>query len=125
MHLLLVFISSICITLSGTTDTLFEQIEKGFNERNAAQIIQFAKANVMMSILGKEAVYSKQQSIQLLKDFFAKKSLEEFKFTFKGKETSEGLFAIGTYKMKEGEYRVSIHFVHDHTTYVIERLTIE
>jgi len=125
MHLLLVFISSICLTFSGTMDTIFDQIEKGFNERNATQIIQFAKANIIMSILGKESVYSKQQSIQLLKDFFAKKNVEEFKFTFKGKETTEGLFAIGNYKMKDGEYRVSIHFVHEHATYVIERLIIE
>ena len=125
MHLLLVFISSFCFSYSAPIDTIFDQIEKGFNEHNATQIIQFAKANVIMSILGKEAVYSKQQSLQLLKDFFAKKNVEEFNFTFKGKETTEGLFAIGSYKMKEGEYRVSIHFVHEQATYVIERLTIE
>jgi hypothetical protein len=122
------FLIVICISFFAfviPTDSVYEQVEKSFNNQDANELIFHSKSKIFISILGKEAIYSKQQSIQLLKDFFSKKPVEHFKFTFKGKESAEGVFALGGYKTKDLEYRVIIHFVRENTTYLIERISIE
>ena len=122
------FLIAVCFSLfafSIPTDAIYEQVEKAFNNQDATELTFHSKSKIFISILGKEAIYSKQQSIQLLKDFFSKKPVEHFKFTYKGKETAEGVFALGSYVTKESEYRVIIHFVRENTTYLIERISIE
>ena len=78
-----------------------------------------------MNILGKNGVYGKSQATLVLKEFFTQKPSSGFKFTFKGKESNEGSFAIGNYNAKDGEYRVTVHFKKCGDQYLIETLNIE
>lgn len=125
MKYFLILICYSFFAFSIPTEAVYEQVEKAFNNQDATELILHSKPKIFISILGKEAIYSKQQSIQLLKDFFSKKPVDHFKFTFKGKEIAEGVFALGSYLSKEMEYRVIIHFVRENTTYLIERISIE
>lgn len=78
-----------------------------------------------MNVLGKEGAYSKSQANLVLKDFFTKKPGTSFKFIFKGKETSDGSFAIGNYESKSETFRVTINFKKEGSDYKIESLAIE
>jgi hypothetical protein len=76
-------------------------------------------------VLGKEGAYSASQANLVLKDFFTKKPGSSFKFIFKGKETSDGSFAIGNYESKQESFRVTIHFKKINSDFKMESLSIE
>ena len=80
---------------------------------------------MLINVLGKEGAYSKSQAGLVLKDFFTKNPGDQFNFFFKGKESSEGTFAIGKYISRTGEFRVTIHFKNISGRFRIESLTIE
>jgi len=87
--------------------------------------VAHGQAKMLINILGKEAVYSQSQAGLVLKGFFTRKPGNQFEYTFKGKETIEGAFAIGNYTSKNEKFRVTIHFKKINEDYKIESLTIE
>ena len=113
------------LMLSIGTGVPYTEVEKAFEKNSSAQLVGLSKDKVLINVLGKEGVYSKSQAGLVLKDFFTKNPGSQFDFFFKGKESSEGTFAIGKYVSRSGEFRVTIHFKNISGKYRIESLSIE
>jgi hypothetical protein len=124
MGYLYTFLTSI-ILLFNTTDIPYSNLELAFSENNPTTIVALGKDKILLNILGNEGAYSQSQASLVLKDFFIKKPGSSFKFTFKGKETNEGTFAIGTYTCKSENFRITIQFKKISSDFKIESLTIE
>lgn len=103
----------------------YNSLETAFANNNASEIVSLGKEKMLLNILGNEGAYSQSQATLILKDFFTKKPGSSFKFIFKGKETSEGSFAIGTYSSKNENFRITIQFKKINSDFKIESLTIE
>jgi hypothetical protein len=125
MSLLFTFLTSITLSLTLTTDEHYLEIEKAFELNDAQAISMMGMSKVLMNVLGKEGVYSQPQASLVLKDFFKRKPGSSFNFFFKGKESSDGSFAIGKYKSQSGEFRVTIHLKKINNDFKIESLIIE
>lgn len=113
------------MSLTTQSDIPYNNIEKAFISNDAGDIVALGKDKILVNILGKEGAYSQSQANLVLKDFFIKKPGSTFKFIFKGKESSDGSFAIGNYESKGEIYRVTIHFKKIGGDFKIESLTIE
>lgn len=113
------------LTYSLQTEIPYSSIEKAFIANNANDIVALGKDKILLNVLGKEGAYSKSQATLVLKDFFSKKPGNSFKFIFKGKESADGSFAIGSYESKSESFRVTIHFKKESGDFKIESLTIE
>ena len=120
------FLTSFIVFLNtSTNDIPYSSIENAISTNNAIEIVSFGKDKILLNILGNEGVYSQSQASLVLKDFFIKKTCNTFKFTFKGKETNEGSFAIGNYNTKNENFRITIQFKKLNSEFKIESLTIE
>jgi len=108
-----------------TNEIPYSSIEDAITSNNSTELVAYGKDKILLNILGNEGVYSQSQSALVLKDFFTKKPGNSFKFIFKGKETSEGSFAIGTYVSKTENFRFTIQFKKIGSDFKIESLTIE
>lgn len=117
-------LTAIFLTGIFQTDVPYASVEKAFASNNVSTITSSGKEKMLLTVLGKEGVYSKSQAEQVLKDFFTKKPNGTFKFIFKSKESSDGSFAIGNYEVKGEVYRVTIHFKKESSSYKIESLSI-
>jgi len=118
-------LTSIVLSMTTQTDIPYSSLEKAFVSNDAGDIVGYGKDKILLNVLGKEGAYSQSQAQLILKDFFSKKPSSSFKFIFKGKESSDGSFAIGTYTSKTEEYRVTIHFKKFGSEFKIESLIIE
>ncbi len=119
------FLTAVIFSLSLQSSIPYSSIEKAFSSNNASEITALGKEKILLNVLGKEGAYSKSQANLVLKDFFTKKPGTSFKFIFKGKETSDGSFAIGNYESKSETFRVTINFKKEGSDYKIESLAIE
>ncbi len=119
------FLASILMIFHLNGNLPYTQLEKAFSENNAKAIVAYGKEKILLKINGKEGVYSQAQAGLILNDFFESKPAATFVFSFKGKETNDGCFAIGDYKSKSESYKVSIHFQKVSEHYKIESLSIE
>jgi len=125
MNFLYNFLASVFISLAIQSGIQYSSIEKAFNSNNAAEIVSFGKDKILLNVLGKEGAYSRSQAGLILKDFFTKKPSGTFKFILKGKESSEGTFAIGNYECKSEVFRVTMQFKKESSEFKMESLTIE
>jgi len=125
MGFLYVFLTSIILSLTAQSDIPYSSIEKAFISNDASDIVALGKDKMLINILGKEGAYGQSQANLVLKDFFTKKPVSTFKFIFKGKESTDGSFAIGTYDSKGESFRVTLHFKKIGADFKIESLIIE
>lgn len=125
MNFILSLIASIICSLSAVTDANFTAVEQAFGREDAAKIISYGKDKVLLQIQGKEGVYAQSQATQLLKDFFNRKPVSSFRFTFKGKESDDSPLTTGTYTSKSESFRVTIKWKHIGSDLKIESLSIE
>lgn len=125
MSFLYVFLTSIVLSLTAQSDVPYTSIEKAFITHDASDIVSLGKDKMLINIQGKEGAYSQSQANLVLKDFFTKKPATSFKFIFKGKESSDGSFAIGSYESRGESFRVTIHFKKIGSDFKIESLIIE
>lgn len=101
----------------------FDDIEKAFESGDADRIMTLGKSKVLISIEGKEGVYSKSQGTLVLKNFFKKHVPKSFDFDFKGKETGATSFAVGKY-YSDKIFRVSIKMKKQKEEFAIESIAI-
>lgn len=119
------YLTAFLLSIFGVGELPYNELEKAFNAGDASSIVSHAKEKMLVSILDKEGAYNQAQATMVLKDFFAKKPVSSFKFTFKGKESNDGSFAIGEYVSKTESFRVTVQLKKLNQDYKIERLTIE
>jgi hypothetical protein len=91
---------------------------------DAKTIVNLGTDKILLNILGKEGAYSHAQAQSVLNEFFNKNSKGSFSFIFKGKETSDGTFAIGNYVVKNEIFRTTFHFRTVKSESKLESLTI-
>jgi putative sterol carrier protein len=125
MTFLYAFLTSIVLSLTVQSEIPYTSIEKAFISNDAGDIVALGKDKMLINVLGKEGAYSQSQANLVLKDFFIKKPGSTFKFIFKGKESADGSFAIGTYESRGESFRVTIHFKKIGADFKIESLIIE
>jgi len=102
----------------------YSSVEKAFESNDYHKITALSKSKVIINVSGSEGVYSKSQAGLILKEFITDHPCKGFNFTFKGKATSKGAFAIGNYE-SNSDFRVTIHFEQINGSYKIENLSIE
>lgn len=124
MGILYTILSALILNLS-SGEIPYTAIEAAFASGDANKIVSYGKDNMMLNVMDKEGAYSQSQASQVLKEFFTKKPATSFRFTFKGKETSEGTFAIGNYQSKTEAFRVTIKWKKIGADFRIESIAIE
>ena len=125
MSTVISFLTGLFILFADTSDIPYLAIEKAMKANDAKTIVQLANEPVQLNILGKEGAYNHSQAEMILDQFFTKNPKGDFVFVFKGKETSDGTFAIGKYTLKKDSLRLSFHFREIKSLSKLESLTIE
>ncbi len=125
MGFILSLIASFVLAFTSVTDANFTAVEQAFGREDAAKIVSYGKDKVLLQIQGKEGVYAQSQATQLLKDFFNRKPVSSFRFTFRGKESDDSPLTTGTYTSKSESFRVTIKWKHLGSELRIESLSIE
>lgn len=125
MGFILSLIASLVLSFHSVQDANFVAVEQAFNREDAAKIVSYGKDKLLLQIQGKEGVYAQSQATQLLKDFFNRKPVSSFRFTFKGKESDDSPLTTGTYTSKNESFRVTIKWKHIGSELKIESLSIE
>ncbi|HOZ84180.1 MAG TPA: DUF4783 domain-containing protein [Niabella sp.] len=96
----------------------------GLKNGNAAQVTDNAVGNFSLTILDKGNNYSKNQALQILKDFFTKNTPKGFDVKHKG-NSPNGQYAIGTLATSNGNYRVNIFMKKEANKEVIKELRFQ
>lgn len=125
MNFIFTVISALILLFPTQNDVPYAKIESAFVQKNATTIVENSKNKILINILGKEGAYSKSQAVMVLKSFFNQVSPKDFNFTFKGKPSANGTFAIGNYICSDKNYRVTFNFKVEGQYYKIESITIE
>lgn len=125
MHFIYSFLTAFIFGLSVSSDLPYTELEQAFLNADSQEIAALGKDKMLISILDKEGAYSQSQAVLILKDFFAKKPVSSFKFTYKGKETNDGAFAMGEYVSKLESFKVTLQFKKIKENFKIERLSID
>lgn len=125
MGFILSLIASLVLSLHSVTDANFTAVEQAFGREDAAKIVSYGKDKILLQIQGKEGIYAQSQATQLLKDFFNRKPVSSFRFTFRGKESDDSPLTTGIYTSKSESFRVTIKWKHINSELKIESLSIE
>lgn len=125
MGFILSLVASFILSLHTMSDASFTAVEQAFGREDAAKIVSYGKDKILLQIQGKEGVYAQSQATQLLKDFFNRKPVSSFRFTFKGKESDDSPLTTGIYVSKSESFRVTIKWKHISSELKIESLSIE
>lgn len=125
MQTVFIYLTACFLFFNNPNEVPYSSIERAFMTNNAEAIVQLGNDKIALNILGKETVYNHSQAQVVLKDFFSKKPCAAFKLIFKGKETGDGCFAIGTFESKTEDFRVTLHFVKIDAEFKIESIIIE
>lgn len=125
MGFLQALLTSLILTFGLNGNVPFSTLEKAIESNNSKQIVNMSKPKVMIKVLGTEGVYGHSQAELVLKDFFKKHPGDSFTYTYKGKPTSQGAFAIGNYKSGSDQYRITVQFKKIGENYMVESFSIE
>ncbi len=125
MHTVISFFTALIVCCGMLGESSFTAVEQAFNKQDAAKIVSYGKEKMLMQIQGKEGAYAPSQATQLLKDFFTRKPVSSFHFTYKGKDTEDAPLTTGTYKSKDESFRVTLKWKRNGGDLKIEALTIE
>ncbi|HLV41710.1 MAG TPA: DUF4783 domain-containing protein [Brumimicrobium sp.] len=123
MNYIITSILSVFFMLMSILSVPFNELENAFSKGDATRVINYGTAKMLISIEGKEGVYSRSQGTQVLSSFFKSNPPKSFSFSFKGKDEGASTFAVGDYQSNK-KYRVSIKFKKIQNEHQIESLTI-
>lgn len=123
----LLFICSILFitnVLQAQTTAIPPDIISSFNNGDASRLSNYLNDNVELVLGNNNNVYSKQQTLTILTDFFKKNKVNSFQVLHQGeKETSN--FIIGTLKTSNDDFRVYILMRKTNNKTLILQLRIE
>ncbi len=124
MNFIIKIVASLVILFVVPSDIPYGTLEKAMESNDAKSIINFGTEKVLLNILGKEGAYTQYQAQLILSEFFTKKPKGTFAFIFRGKETSDGIFAVGNYVVRSESFRTTFHFRTIKSESRLESLTI-
>lgn len=100
------------------------EVVAAISQGNAGKLTPFLGANVELVIGNRNDVYSKQQAVEIILDFFKKNTVNNFQILHSGAKDASS-FAIGTLKTSTGTHRVYILTRKADAKTVIQQLRIE
>jgi hypothetical protein len=124
MKIILSLLYALVFMLNPVAEVPYASVESAFQSGDANRIIGYGKSKLLLNIQGSQSAYSPAQANQVLKDFFQKKPVSNFRFTYKG-TTDDGATAIGTYNSKSENFRVTVRWIKTGSDYFIESIAIE
>jgi hypothetical protein len=107
---MLSFITGLLIFLAIPTDIPFGAIERAMEMNDAKTIVHMGKDKLSLNVQGKESVYPSAQAEMILQGFFTRYPKGSFVFKFKGKESGDDNYTVGTYTSKGENFRSTFHF---------------
>lgn len=100
------------------------EVVAAISQGNASRLTPYLGTNVELVVGNRNDVYSKQQAVEIISDFFKRNTVTNFQVLHSGaKDTSS--FAIGSLKTSSGTYRVYILTRRADSKIVIQQLRIE
>ncbi len=120
-----IFISiAIFFSLIAYSEDLPDAVINAINSGNAKSLAAYFNNTIELTLLDKEGVYSKTQAEIILKDFFEKYPVKQFKVLHQGgKESSK--YAIGTLSTDSNTFRITLFFKTEGAGLLIHQLRIE
>lgn len=112
------------IKINTPTLDIKASIISGFKTGNAKLIAQYFSANIDISLLDKENLYSKSQGEQVLNTFFTEHKPTNFSINHEGK-SSNIKYYIGTLTAAKSKYRITVNTKMINGVELISHLTIE
>lgn len=105
---------------------IFDNISSAIRTGNAKQLSGFFSANVDLTILNQEEVYSKAQAEQIVKDFFSKNTPKSFTIIHNGLSKEGSKYAIGNLVTVQGaNFRTYMYIKQSGGTEYIQELRFE
>ena len=83
------------------------EIVTALNTGDAAKLTSYLNDNVELVVSSKNDVYSKQQAVGIITDFFRKNKVNSFQLLHNGNKEAAS-FIIGSLKTSTGNYRVYV-----------------
>lgn len=108
-----------------SSPTPYVEVENAFVKKDADLLTKNSNEKLVISLFGKENIYSKAQTTLILKDFFKQHPNTNFKYNFKSKDNQDGNYAVGSFYSKTEALRVTIHFNKAEPQHKIIKLIIE
>jgi len=112
------------VKIIAPTLDLKSTIISGFKTGNAKLIARYFLANIDISLLEKENLYSKSQGEQVLNTFFTEHKPSDFSINHEGK-SSNIKYYIGTLVTAKSKFRITINTKMVNGVELISHLTIE
>ena len=130
MNIFFTLYTSIIILFYQNIGLPYSEIENSFLKKDVEIISKIGNDKIVISLFGKENIYSNAQSKLILKDFFKQNSHQNFKYIFKSKEkieskNNESIFAIANYYTKSESIRITFYFKKIENNYRISKIMFE
>jgi hypothetical protein len=110
MNSMLSFLTGLLLILKFQSDIPYATIQRSMELNDAKTIVHLAKEKISLNVQGKESVYPIAQAELILQGFFTRYPKGSFVFKFKGKESGEDNYTVGTYTSKGENFRSTFHF---------------
>jgi hypothetical protein len=110
MNSMLAFLTGLLLILKFPSDIPYTSIQRSMEMNDAKTIVHMGKDKLSLNVQGKESVYPIAQAEIILQGFFTKYPKGSFVFKFKGKESGEDNYTVGTYNSKGLMFRSTFHF---------------
>jgi len=107
---MLSFLTGLLLILKFQSDIPYATIQRSMELNDAKTIVHLAKEKISLNVQGKESVYPIAQAELILQGFFTRYPKGSFVFKFKGKESGEDNYTVGTYTSKGENFRSTFHF---------------
>ena len=107
---MLSFLTGLLLILKVPSDIPYVVIQRAMEMNDAKTIVHLGKDKITLNVQGKESIYPIAQAEMILQGFFTKYPKGSFVFKFKGKETGEDNYTVGTYSSKGENFRSTFHF---------------
>lgn len=106
---------------------IFDDIESSIAVGNADKLSNHLNSSVELELPGEiEGIYSKQQSVVILRKFFNKYPPQSFKIVHRGNGTGGNKFSVGDYRTGgERIFRVTIFVKKVDSKYLIQEIEFE
>lgn len=121
----IVLVLALCLTALVARADVFDDVAAAIKTANAAKVATYFAPNVELRVGDKSGNYSKSQAEVVLKDFFDKNPVRNFKLIHRGSSAQGAQYAIGTYEAAQGVYRVYIYLKNTNGSSVIQELSFE
>lgn len=102
-----------------------DKVSASLKTGNSKELAKYLSANVELTIISKEGVYSKAQAEVILKDFFMSHLAKDFTVMHQGGEKSQSQYTIGTLKTDKQAFRVFYLIKTEKGKEVVSQLRIE